>query len=184
MRYNPFESQYLSEEEKLQAALDKVRQLAETAGVGFTQSPLPAEQDPEGWFSPINMVLQTVDPATAESLMAVLIDGNPPGRKAQFYRDAVEQLEQDELGFDDYSMDDGTVPEDWLKAREMELMLGRRPITTHQRPLDIVFDKQTGYWDEEEGKTYGEVAEDLGITPDSMIHDLNWGRRRKQRPEF
>lgn len=181
MRINPFESPYLDNKEKLDAAYLMVKALAGKAGVNFTESPVSEANDPEGWYSPINMVMQSLDPETAESLMDLLLrDG---GTRGKFYNYAVAQLESDPAGFAKYDMGAGEVPPSWLEEREFDIPMGRRHITKKARPIDFVFE-DWGYGNHDDSGALSDEAEDLGIDPDTMVEDLNWGKRRKKRPEF
>jgi len=179
---NPFESPYLHQQDKLEEAHAIAKELAATAGVDLTSSPLTPEEDPTNWYSPINLVLQTVDPQTAESLMAVLFKGEPIGDYGRFYHRAVHELESDpEYDFEDYNMETGEIPNSWLEERDMELTFGRQKKTKTLKPIDFIFDETVGYpYDGD--ITFAEKALQLGIDEDTMIEDLNWGKRRKRRP--
>jgi hypothetical protein len=171
---NPFDSHFLSDEDKLKNAYEAAARLSKKAGVSLSQSPI--SNDVEGWYSPLNIVLQTVDPNTAESLMDVLTRGRGP-----FYKYAVSKIENDPDNFGNYSMEAGEVPGSWLEPRPIKMTQGRRTIEKTLRPVDLIFDEEFGYPTEDGGSLAAEALR-LGITSESLVEDLNWGKRRKKRP--
>jgi hypothetical protein len=176
---NPFGSPLLDDQQKLDDAYAVVQDFMEKARANMLESPLSPEEDPTGWYSPLNIALHAFDPIVAESLADILLKGTPRGETGRFYRDAVSRLESDEtLKLDPYSMEVGQVPESWLQEREMKFVVGKRSVKKKRRPIDLLFDDDLGYYDPE-----NPPAGRTSLNAEQMVEDLNWGKKRKKAPK-